>query len=316
MTRQFSDFPYSEFSFFPVYVAEKKLAKLFPNAPKRYFKNNLSLFKKDFVNAETKSEFTIEISKSDYEKEPEDNRLVQINFDLWKDVTVLKATKIIFSHLDYDCSIFREAFSEYYSAIDSGNRELFLNEFLKEFRFDLKQLHKISTKDLNKIHRIFVEYFVKIYELRWQELLDTYKNISGVVKSMEIEISSQLSNFSTIEKVNFRINEKLESTQYFALMELIAKGELSYEPYHQYNYKGEKFKPPKLSKELALVGIKIQPSYLYDTLTESDMENSKNVFLNRNRMNIFRHNYLVTKFENHSHNLSEFYKEKSQNLKN
>ena len=58
MLSKFSNFEYSKFSFFPVYKSEKRLCSIFRNVDCLYFKDNTDLFKKSFVDAILKGEYT------------------------------------------------------------------------------------------------------------------------------------------------------------------------------------------------------------------------------------------------------------------
>ena len=82
MLSKFSNFEYSKFSFFPVYKSEKRLCSIFRNVDCLYFKDNTDLFKKSFVDARLKGEYTKEITREEYENEPENNRILQIDYSI------------------------------------------------------------------------------------------------------------------------------------------------------------------------------------------------------------------------------------------
>ena len=92
----------------------------------------------------------------------------------------------------------------------------------------------------------------------------------------------------------FKINEKIEKTKFFILVEMIAIGTISFEKNKSFYYLGEEYNPTSLNKKLKEEGIDLPTSYLNDTLTNSQKSNNKNIFFDA-LQNKIRHNYIKTK---------------------
>lgn len=294
MLSKFSNFEYSKFSFFPVYKSEKRLCSIFRNVDCLYFKDNTDLFKKSFVDARLKGEYTKEITREEYENEPENNRILQIDYSILDNKEESEIKEKIYSQEEFDCRIFIEFFSNYYSELNNGDRELFLNEFLMEFIYDINQLKNLLNSNLKLSQKIYIEYFLKIYHNRWIELWETYKSLSKVINERSVEINKSFENLKSVFDNRFKINEKIEKTKFFILMEMIAIGTISFEKNKSFNYLGEEYNPTSLNKKLKEEGIDLPTSYLNDTLTNSQKSNNKNIFFDA-LQNKIRHNYIKTK---------------------
>ena len=152
----------------------------------------------------------------------------------------------IYSQEEFDCRIFIEFFSNYYSELNNGDRELFLNEFLMEFIYDINQLKNLLNSNLKLSQKIYIEYFLETFNISsiWDLILELviflfftllyYCAYSIITYLLSITVCTYKSRNIPVEfRQKFRNNEPFLATAFIGSFFVIIMGIYGYAAHHK-----------------------------------------------------------------------------------